>query len=125
MQRALRGCISRAPGCRRPAGLATHRTYVQRVAFSDGHVLGQMPTPSHTWRAGASRRSRTLARSIGISVSQRIVHVTVPAHGTQPTHDSPCPAVDIVHDSITTGIHSHMPEPGSPSRARWPKQPYP
>ena len=42
---ALRGCISKA-GRRNPVGLANHRTYVQRVAFADGHVLGQMSTPS-------------------------------------------------------------------------------
>ena len=40
MQRALRGSITKGPGWRKPAGLADHRTYVQRVAFPAGQVLG-------------------------------------------------------------------------------------
>ena len=47
MQRGLRGCITKGPGCHKYAGLANHRTYVQSVASSDGPVLGQMSTPSH------------------------------------------------------------------------------
>ena len=39
MQRALSGCITKGPGCRNPAGLANHHTYVHSVASSDGPVI--------------------------------------------------------------------------------------
>ena len=48
MVRVDSGCSNKAPGlCREggsifiPAGLANHLSYVQSVAFADGHVLGQ------------------------------------------------------------------------------------
>ena len=53
MQQAVKGCIRNALGGS-PAGLANQRAYVQKVAFSDGHVLGQMSRVSHNCLSGST-----------------------------------------------------------------------
>ena len=45
MQRALRGCNTKGPGCHNPAGHQTC-TYVERVVCAQGHVPGHMSTIS-------------------------------------------------------------------------------